>query len=249
MDLKKKAEDIFDIAAQPTVDIVSSMFLEGIVGSIVPGVTGAMLSYKQKRAERMIEKFMIETQKRHDEFRERLIQLEGSKSEEIKEKYFGIVMDYVTEIKQEEKIKYIANGFINLTSMEKLQEDVILMYYDILDELNILDIRVLKLYNYFNRSESYADILSDANITYDQYTLIQNKLIRLGLIESKAQSKYEEMFENVKNIGEFLTELEKGKKAKLKFKKPGAGNATSNSLTKLGWEFFRFFIEEKALTK
>jgi hypothetical protein len=43
MDLKKKVEDIFDITAQSAVDIVSSMFLEGIVGPVVPGVTNVML--------------------------------------------------------------------------------------------------------------------------------------------------------------------------------------------------------------
>lgn len=73
MDLKKKVEDIFDITAQPTVDIVSSMFLEGIVGSVVPGVTSAMLAYKQKRAEKMIEEFMIEIRRRQQELEEKII--------------------------------------------------------------------------------------------------------------------------------------------------------------------------------
>lgn len=45
MDFKKKVEDIFEIAAQPTVDIVSSMFLEGLAGTVAPGVTSVMLPY------------------------------------------------------------------------------------------------------------------------------------------------------------------------------------------------------------
>lgn len=241
MDLRRKVEDIFDIAAQPTVDIVSSMFLEGVAGSVVPGVTSAMLAYKQKRSERMIEEFMIETRKRQQELEEKLIELDEERFIEIKGKYFGLVLDYVMETKQEEKIKYITNGFINLTSMEKLQEDVILIYYDILDELNILDIRVLKLYDYFSRSESYVDILKDANISYDQYALIQNKLERLGLIESKAQSKYDELFDNVKNMGDYLVKLSNGKKATLKFKKSSSGSMNSFVLTKLGRQFLDFF--------
>lgn len=63
MDIKKRVEDIFDITAQPAVSIVSSMFIEGIAGSMVPGVTSAMIACKQKRAERRLEQFMEETKK------------------------------------------------------------------------------------------------------------------------------------------------------------------------------------------
>lgn len=247
MDLKKTVEDIFEITAQPAVDIVSSMFLEGVVGSVVPGVTSAMLAYKQKRSERMIEEFMIETRKRQKELEEELIQLDEERFAEVKGKYFGLVLDYVMETKQEEKIKYIVNGFINLTSMDKMQEDVILIYYDILDELNLLDIRVLKTYNFYTRNEGYYDILEEVAISNDQYQLIQNKLERLGLIETKGQSQYAEMFENVKNIGEYLSSIEKGKKASLKFKKPSAGSTKSYKLTKLGWGFLDFFMSDMHL--
>lgn len=41
--------DIFEEGAEPCVDIVSSMVLEGVAGSVVPGVTSAMFAYKQKR--------------------------------------------------------------------------------------------------------------------------------------------------------------------------------------------------------
>ena len=219
MDFKKKIEDIFDITAQPTVDIVSSMFLEGMVGSVVPGVTSAMLGYKQKRSEKMIEEFMIETRRRQQELEGKIIQLDEEKFTEIKEKYFGLTLDYVMETKQEEKIKYIVNGFINLTIIENLQEDVILIYYD---------------------------ILKKTGVSHDQYKLIQNKLERLGLIETKGQSQYDEMFENVKNIGEYLVKLEKNQKVKLKFKKPSGGSIKSYKLTKLGWGFLDFFIGDSA---
>lgn len=85
----------------------------------------------------------------------------------LRKKYFGLTLDYVMETKQEEKIKYIVNGFINLTTLENLQEDIILIYYDILDELNILDIRVLKTYDYLNSSEGYYDILEKTGISHD----------------------------------------------------------------------------------
>ena len=93
MDMKKKVEDIFDIGAGPAVDIVSSIFLEGVAGRVVPGVTSAMLAYKQKRSERMVEEFMLETKKRQLELEEKLIKLKEGPFIDIKDKYFGLVLD------------------------------------------------------------------------------------------------------------------------------------------------------------
>lgn len=244
MDLKKKVEDIFDITIQPTVDIVSSIFLEGLVSSVVPGVTSAFLAYKQKRTERMIELFMVETKRRQNELEKKLNQLSEEQLKVFKDKYFGLVLDYVAENKQEEKIKYIVNGFINIATMDNIKEDVMLIYYDILDELNVLDIMVFRTYDYFNRDDGYYDILQKTGITHEQFKLIENKLERLGLIETKGQSQYEEMFENVKNIGEYLLNIQKGKKVNLKFKKPAVGSIKSYKLTQLGRNFINFFMED-----
>ena len=100
--------------------------------------------------------------------------------------------------------------------------------------------------NYMKNEEvkQYYDILEKTGISHDQYKLIQNKLERLGLIETKGQSQYDEMFENVKNIGEYLVKLEKNNKAKLKFKKPSGGSTKSYKLTGLGWDFLDFFMDD-----
>lgn len=52
------------------------------------------------------------------------------------------------------------------------------------------------------------------------------------------------MFENVKNIGEYLVKLEKNNKAKLKFKKLSGGSTKSYKLTGLGWDFLDFFMDD-----
>lgn len=243
MDIKDRVEDIFDIAGEPAANIVSIMFLEGIVGSVAPGIVSAVLAYKQKRSERMIDKFMIETRERQDELEEKLLLRGEEDFKEIKDKYFGLVLDYVIETKQEEKIKYIVNGFMNIADMENLKEDVILIYYDLLDSLNVLDIRVLRTYIDIKYTESYQDIIDDAEISLEQYKLIQNKLERLDLLETRGQSQYDEMFENVKNIGDYLDKLNRGKKAKLKFRKPRSGSTKTYRTTELGRSFLRFFME------
>lgn len=245
MDIKKKVEDIFDIAAQPTVDIVSSIFLEGVVGSVLPGVTGAMLAYKQKRSEKMLEKFMIETQKRHEEFENKLLNASEDKVKEISGKYFGIVADYVIDEVQEEKIQYLVNGFINLASTEEINEDFVLTYYDTLKTLRMVDIGVLKLYYEIylgDDQKSYIDVLNEFKIDCEQYNAIRDKLERLGLFSTK-RSKYEDvLYENIISIQSYLQDMYKGKKATLKSLRT-IEKKDAFIISKFGKEFTDFFIK------
>ena len=50
-----KLKDIASAAAGPTLEIVSENLIEGVAGTIVPGVGNIILSYKQNRLERRIE--------------------------------------------------------------------------------------------------------------------------------------------------------------------------------------------------
>ena len=244
MDIKKKVEDIFDIAAQPTVDVVSSIFLEGLVGSIVPGVTSAMMAYKQKRSERMLEKFMIETKKRIDELEEKLIQLEPDQYKEFAGKYFGIVTDYVIDEVQEEKIKYIVNGFVNLASMQNIKEDFVLYYYDTLKDLRLADIAVLKLYCPLISQQTYEDIMKEFELDYDQYDAIREKLLRMGLLTTKREKKEDDLYSNLLSIQDFLEKLTKGKKVTPpRFKRIEARD--SYEISRFGRSFVEFFINSE----
>ena len=244
MDIKKKVEDIFDIAAQPTIDIVSSMFIEGFTGTLLPGVTSAMLAYKQKRAERMLERFMIETKKRVNELEEKLIKLEPEKYKEFSEKYFGIVTDYVIDEVQEEKIKYIVNGFINLASIKDIKEDFVLYYYDTLKSLRIVDIAVLKLY-YEPVPRSYIEILQTFGIEYEQYDSIREKLVRMGLLTTKREKREDDLYTNLLIMQDFLEKVSKGKKADLKRFKHIEKHDTF-IISKFGRDFMEFFIESNS---
>lgn len=243
MNLQKKVEDIFDLAAEPAVSIVSSMFLEGIVGSVVPGVASAVLSYKQKRSERMVEAFMLETKRRQSELEEKLFRLEEQNVKEITGKYFGLVLDYVTETKQEEKISYIVNGFINLTSMDKLQEDIILLYYNLLEELTLLELRVLKTFEY-STGETYEKICEEASISQDQFNVLESKLDRLKLIETEEQSQYSNLVEAVCAIRDHIT----GRPTTSPNWDLGMDVWANSSyfLTKIGREFLNFFTDESS---
>lgn len=244
MDIKKKVEDIFDIAAQPTVDIVSSIFLEGLAGSIVPGVTSAMLAYKQKRSERMLEKFMIETKKRIDELEEKLLQLEPEQYKKFACQYFGIVTDYVIDEVQEEKIKYIVNGFVNLASMQNIKEDFVLYYYDTLKDLRLVDIAVLKLYYPLMTQQTSIDIMREFELDYDQYDAIREKLFRMGLLTTRRERKEDDLYKNLVEMQDYLEKIAKGKKATLpRFRR--IDKRDSYEISKFGINFIKFFINSE----
>ena len=248
MDLKEKAKDIFDSAKQPLFDLTCDLVLEGVVGSVVPGVMNTYLSYKQKRQEKMFIKFMEEIESKIEILEERLKNMTPENYTEFRDKYFGLVSDYVLDEVQEEKIKYITKGFINLSQVNHINEDFVLTYYDTLKDLRIMDIAVLNLYydiyNPFSKSEkTFHDILVEYHIDYDQYTAIREKLVRLGVLTTKRENRIDDLYNNILNMQDYLENTYKGKKVKLKpFKR--IDKKDSFQISKFGREFIDFFISE-----
>lgn len=159
MNLKENIEDLFASASQNMIHKACELILDGTLGTVLPGVMNTVLAYKQKRAERMYLLFMQELKNRIDELEKNLENISNKSYMEMKEKYFGIISDYVLEEIQEEKIKYLANGFINMSKIKELNENFVLLYYDTLQQLRIIDIAVLKnherIYSY-NQKKRFA---------------------------------------------------------------------------------------------
>ena len=127
-----KLKDIASAAAGPTLEIVSENLIEGVAGTIVPGVGNIILSYKQNRLERRIEETIQMLIDRQDELNQKILSLTDEIDQQnIKGKYFEILMDYAINEPQEEKIKYLVNGYINIAGIPHPQEDVIRIFYDI----------------------------------------------------------------------------------------------------------------------
>lgn len=250
MDIKEKAKEIFDSTKEPIFEMACDLLLEGVAGIVVPGAMGVYLSHKQKRQEKMLEKFMLEIKERIQILESRLKNMDSNQFNEFKERYFGLISDYVVEEVQEEKIQYIANGFVNLAEVININEDFVLMYYDTLKELRIRDIAILKFYynscNPFiddeNRENIY-DILKKLDIDNEQYTAIREKLVRLGLFTTKRENNMDNLYENILNIQNYLETLSKGKNNKLK-RLNKIDKKDSFKISKFGREFVKFFIDE-----
>ena len=214
----------------------------GTVGLISPRIGGVMVAYQQKRWERNWEKYISLIAEHQEELNTRLNRFEEKQIEKVKDIYFPLISDYVGNEKQSEKIEFIVNGFINLSSGINMQEDTTLMYYDTLSQLSLLDIRVLKLYNHHYIGEEQVDdiysVMNDYQIDMAQTSLIREKLLRQGLLLSKNNEKMEE---NINNISEYIEGLSKSKK-NLKLKRLNKiWKSDSYKITSYGIKFLNFF--------
>jgi len=265
MSLKEKVGDFIESARGPVLDIVSDlvvpsvakdvaghylapMIAQGIgevAGALVPGVGNMVLSYKQRRFERNIEAAIEELIARQDEFNEHILQLETQTAETIKTVYFGIMLDHASVVTQEEKIKYIVSGYINIAKMGNPQEDVVMMYYDTLDELSMLDLRCFRLFK-FDPSRAESDdmfaVREEYSIGMDETRLIYDKLNRLGLIETRREGDYNKLYDNVNAIIDYLGKVQKKDSAKLNAEKLRA-NKNNRIITAFGSKFFDFFLQ------
>lgn len=245
MSIKEKAIDLFDSAKEPAFNMTCELFLDGVIGTIAPSVVTTYIAYRQKRQEKMYEEFMLQTKEKIEVLENRLRNLSENKYYEFKEKFFGMVSDYVFQEIQEEKIKYIVNGLINIASLPDIKEDFILTYYDILKELRLRDIAILKFYadknNFFDNERTWNDVCTELNINYDEYKSIREKLNRVGLLTTKRDLQIDNLYDNILNIQEFLEKSSKGKKCDIKrFKK--IDKKDSFQISKFGKEFINFFI-------
>lgn len=239
--LKESVEDLTGAAVGPVLDVLSDIFIDGVAGSVIPGAGNMILAYKQNRMERRVEETLKMLVERQDEFNDAVNSLEDEiAKKDVEGKYFEMLMDYSLDEPQEEKIKYLVNGYINVARIPHPQEDVVRSFYDTLEQMNLLDIRVFRLYNPFNNNNDNAyAVMQDYKIDEYQYNMVREKLARLGLIYSKNDLQRDE---NTDAIVSYLEDLSKGKKAKLKAKK--ISRSESYRMSGYGNRFVKFIESE-----
>lgn len=234
-------DDYVAPALPAALDTTAAICLEGATSAIVPGVGNMLLSYKQRQQEKRFEQAINEIRNRQEEI-DTIIK---DYSEDLKpkiERLLEIYLEYSVENSQIAKIGYLANGYVSSVKVENPQEDVILGFYDTLAQVNLLDIRVLKLYSntIIDSSDDYTKITGDYNIDLSQYNMVRLKLVRLGLLESKNEIKQNE---NIEHIIDYLQAISKNRsgdasRALNKIKKPS--RTETYKITSYGQNFIRF---------
>lgn len=239
-----KIEDMFNSVVESGAPIACGVILDGVAGTIMPGAVSAMLSYQQKRQERMYIKFMEEVKRDISIIESNLERLNTVSLLNFKDKYFGYISDYVFEEVQEEKIKYLETGLVNLSAMDDVKEDFVLYYYDTLKNLRIMDLMILKAYNYIPSISkgvlSVVEVMKQYNLSYEQASSIKEKLERYGLLISKRDAKEDELYKNIEMMQKAILDLSNGKKTgSTRFKSLTKNN--TYEITRFGRNFLSFF--------
>ena len=110
--------DSFSEFAGALAESVVSEGVAGIVGevagAVIPGINSIRLSYKQKRFEYRVKKALKFIYGKLDTLEANFSSLEQNLKDEFKTKYLDWMLDNLYEEKQDEKIPYHVNGYINL---------------------------------------------------------------------------------------------------------------------------------------
>lgn len=244
---KEKLLNSIDTYGEPVVGVVTELFLEGTLGAVVPGFTSIYTNLKQKRFEKNINLLMKELEFQIEDINIKFDNMSNSKIESFRNEFSELIIDYISEERDEEKIPFIVNG-IKILMDENKQIENTSLYFDVLKDLRKIDILILKRFDYLSEDYGNNDLMEfieEMNIDYDEYHFIKLKLLRLGLIESSYDSDQKDINEVLLELSKFLKELEKGKKIKLstKLKNPKFKKQERIKLSKYGRSFINFFIE------
>lgn len=235
-------EEITDVVvSEGTAEIVGAL-----VGAIAPRINGIRLSYKQNRFEASVRNALVLMAKRIDIMEANFSVL----TEEIQEKFRGMyvewLLDNLEEEKQQEKIPYHVNGFINLMNNEA-NDNLMLMFFDTMNQLTQLDVDVLSLYS-MESQENIVSLCNRYHLESEQVAVIKNKLERLGMLYSKNDQKRDE---NIDDIVDYLNKVDKEKKKSKpreirlpNIKKPN--RAASYVITSLGRSYLSVISENVA---
>lgn len=249
--MSKKINSILETFGEPTIEIVSELFLEGTAGALIPGLTSVLGNIRNKRLERNLMIFINGLQSEIESLKVRFSEISENRKERFKEEFSEMIIDYIADERDENKIKYITNGIRNLLDENKNFDNTSL-YFDTLKTLRDIDIIVLKNYDYKDQEYFFSnksEMLESLHIDFDEFKFIREKLIRNGLLESNFDTEQSDVNEVLLELSKYLKEIEKGKKITLpnKIKNIKVKKSETIKLSKFGRTFIDFFTGDEVL--
>lgn len=215
----------------------TSLLLGSIIGAAAPRVNSVRMNYLQKRFENRIETALKIMQ-------EKITVMENNYdllSEKLQEKFRGLYVEWFLDNlyseRQPSKVTCHVNGYINMMSNET-NDDIMIMFFDTLNQLTQLDIDVLKLYG-TDANENAWNLIERYGIDSDQLQIIKEKLVRFGLVYSKRDDLRDENIDAVVKYL-FAVEAESKKKSPKSIKMKNITKPKSSesySITRLGRDF------------
>lgn len=194
--LKGVIEDLLGIDPESTTGLI----IDGTIaygGMITPFIGPAINYMKFRRIEARLQNHSVELA----ELRDLLNALDGNFQQFIRDKVFPLVIENIYEETQEDKIGVIINGLTGVIKNKITDEDLIITYFDVLNQIRTTEIQHL-FTNYDNRTRDRLDMsllelaLDRSREGRKKYAELQgfqryvdNKLLRLGLINYKQDKK------------------------------------------------------------
>lgn len=255
--MKEKIQDLIsatkgvmgEVLAEDAVPMLAEEMLKGTVlevaseavSVISPRIGGVMVAYQQRRWERNWEKYISTICEKQDALNERLEKLDDEMKQKFREIYFPLISDFVPNEKQIQKINLIVNGMESVIE-EFPEENVTLLYYEMLEQLSILEIRVLRLAVTGGvKDDSSMNVMSDYGIRSEELSLVVQKLYRTGLLEDKALDK---VYQNLERIKEAI---ENPKNSHIELSKKD--DLDTHQQSTFGQKFIKFFKINSEIAK
>lgn len=222
-----------------------------LIGAVCPRLNNIRLSYKQNRLERnvsiMLNRLIVN---------QRLL---SSRIDELQKSIAGrtfiqqsseMLLDNIVDEIQPEKVQYSVNGFVNLIQTENANLDMSLMFFKTISDLNDIDIRVLKTFNWKTQDKEEPITPFNSEFDYSQLRYIKEKLLRLGLLKSKNEElsakNQEKMIDYLQKFNKDITS-KKPKGVKLpQFKK--LQTTDRYNITSLGLALLQLISEQCNMT-
>lgn len=223
-----------------------------LIGAICPRFNNIRLSYKQNRLERNVATMLNHLIASQETLTARIDELERTaEGRSFVQQSSEMLLDNIVDEIQPSKVQYSVNGYVNLLQTENANFDMALMFFKTIAELNDIDIRVLKNYDWRNSTLETPPITPfNSEFDYEQLRHIKEKLLRFGLLRSKNEELNEKNQEMIidflqKFYKDYTSKKPKGVKIP-KFKK--ISSSDSYRITSLGAGLLQLISEKCDMT-
>ena len=224
----------------------ASLIVGNIIGTLSPRINNIRLNYKQNRFERHVISALSVINEKIDVLERNYSILNSQNKEKFSNEYLEWLLDNLYEEKQINKVPFHVNGYLNLMDNDA-NDNLMLMFFNTINELTMLDIDVLNMYNY-ESSENIYTLCEKYNLDPNQTNVIKAKLERLGLLENKNEMQRDS---NIDLIGEYMKKLgqEQKKRNPKEVKIPNIkkiSNVKAYTITTLGKNYLKIIsIDEE----
>ena len=161
---------------------------------------------------------------RVDSLENNFVNLNADMQEQYRGTYIEMLLDNVVNERQEDKIKWSTNGFVNMMTNEA-NENIMQFFFNTLSDLTVIDVDTLRMYS-ASAEIDWQDIQQKYGIDSDRLKLVKEKLVRLGLLYRRNDQLRDD---NLDAIVDYL----KKRDADSKKKKP-QGVRLPNTIKKIG---------------